>query len=298
MKLSLAFPVALVALLTGCARTESKTAPAVAAAAPAPSAAKSHPIRGEIVGLDGKRDVVLIHHEEIPGYMPAMTMEFSIPGIDLATLREGQRISARMDAPVDGIFPLTEFRLVSPVDDQAVAAAALALRQDTHTRGNNAYREIGEAVPSFTLYNQDGRAVSFDTFRGKRIVLNFIFTRCPVATMCPASTAKMMALQAAAKKAGVKNFELVSISFDTAYDTPPVLKQYAAARGIDTSNFSFLTGPESAIRDLLAQFGVIAEPGDNVFKHSLSTLLIGTDGRIVHRIDGSTWEPNEFLSRL
>ena len=254
-----------------------------------------HPIRGEIVGLDLPRQVLLIHHEEIPGYMPSMTMEFSVAGLDLATVREGQHLTATMGAPVDGIFPLTAFKLLNSPADQAVAAATLALRQETFTRGKNPYREIGEAVPSFTLYNQDGRAVSFDTFRGKRVILNFIFTRCPVATMCPASTAKMMSLQAAAKTRGLADFELVSISFDSAYDTPPVLKKYAGERGIDTTHFSFLTGPENALRDLLAQFGIIAEPGDNIFKHSLATLLIGADGKILHRVDGSTWIPDDFF---
>jgi protein SCO1/2 len=281
----LRLPLILALLAAGCSR---ETAPA----------ARGHAIRGEIVGLDRPRNVLLIHHEEIPGYMPAMTMEFSAPGIDLAQLREGQRISARMGEPVDGVFPLTEFKVAASPQDQAVAAAALALRQDTSTRGKNVYREVGEVAPAFTLYDQDGRAVAFDHFRGKRVVLNFIFTRCPVATMCPASTARMMALQAAAKKAGVTDLELVSISFDSAYDTPPVLKAYAQARGIDTANFSFLTGPENAIRDLLAQFGVIAEPGESIFKHTLSTLLIGRDGRILHRVDGSTWSPDEFLNRL
>ena len=272
-------------LAAGCSREAAPTA-------------RGHAIRGEIVGLDRPRNVLRIHHEEIPGYMPAMTMEFNAPGIDLAPLREGQRISARMGEPVDGVFPLTEFQVAASPQDQAVAAAALALRQDTSTRGKNVYREVRETAPTFTLYNQDGRAVAFDHFRGKRVVLNFIFTRCPVATMCPASTARMMALQAAAKKAGVTDLELVSISFDSAYDTPPVLKAYAQARGIDTANFSFLTGPENAIRDLLAQFGVIAEPGESIFKHTLSTLLIGRDGKILHRVDGSTWSPDEFLNRL
>ncbi|MCX6956031.1 MAG: SCO family protein [Verrucomicrobia bacterium] len=296
-------------LLAACTRTDPKASPSTPPPSPAtasapspaptaPAAPTSYPIRGEIVGFDLPRQVLVIHHEEIPGYMPAMTMEFTAPGIDLTKLREGQRLAARMGAPLDGVFPLTEFRLLDPAQDQAVAAAALALRQDTFTRGKNVYREVGEPAPSFTLYNQDGKAVSFATFRGQRVVLNFIFTRCPVATMCPASTAKMMALQAAAKKAGVKNLELVSISFDSAYDTPPVLKQYATERGIDTTNFSFLTGPENAIRDLLAQFGVIAQPGENVFKHTLSTLLIGPDGKILHRVDGSTWTPDDFLPRL
>lgn len=282
-------------LLSACSRPESKT---VSAPAKNSMAAAVHDIRGEIVGFDLPRKVLLIHHEEIPDYMPAMTMEFTADGVDLATLREGQRISARMGLPVDGVFPLTNFRVLPTTPDATLAAATLALRQDTFTRGKNAYREVGESVPSFTLLNQDGRPVSFDHFRGKRVVLNFIFTRCPVATMCPASTAKMMSLQAAAQKAGIADLELVSISFDTAYDTPPVLKAYADARGIDTTHWSFLTGPESAIRDLLAQFGVIAEPGENVFKHSLATLLIGADGKIQHRIDGSTWSPDEFLARL
>ena len=295
MKLPLVFsprlPLALLLLVaTACTRTE--TTPSTASAS---TAAAVHPIRGEIVGLDLPRQVLLIHHEEIPGYMPSMTMEFSVAGLDLATVREGQHLTATMGAPVDGIFPLTAFKLLNSPADQAVAAATLALRQETFTRGKNPYREIGEAVPSFTLYNQDGRAVSFDTFRGKRVILNFIFTRCPVATMCPASTAKMMSLQAAAKTRGLADFELVSISFDSAYDTPPVLKKYAAERGIDTTHFSFLTGPENALRDLLAQFGIIAEPGDNIFKHSLATLLIGADGKILHRVDGSTWIPDDFF---
>ena len=282
-------PLALLLLVaTACTRTETSSSPAAAV----------HPIRGEIVGLDLPRQVLLIHHEEIPGYMPAMTMEFSVTGLDLATVRTGQRLTATMGLPVDGIFPLTDFKLLDSPADRAVAAAALALRQETFTRGKNSYREIGEAAPSFTLYNQDGQAVSFDTFRGKRVVLNFIFTRCPVATMCPAATAKMMALQAAAKRRGLTNLELVSISFDSAYDTPPVLKKYATERGIDTKNFSFLTGPEKAIRDLLAQFGVIAEPGENIFKHTLATLLIGTDGKILHREDGSAWSPDDLLKFL
>lgn len=288
MKRSLPTSLGLAAalLLAGCTRTEPS------------AAAKSYDLRGEIVGLDAAKRTLLIHHEEIPGYMPAMTMEFSAPDFDFAKFRAGQKLTARMGEAVDGVFPLTRVQLLLTPDDQAVAAAALALRQETSIRGKNAYREVGEAAPSFTLYNQDGRAVSFDHFRGRRVVLNFIFTRCPVPTMCPASTTKMMALQAAAKKAGVTNLELVSISFDAAFDTPPVLKAYAEARGIDTTNFSFLTGPETAIRDLLEQFGVIAEPGENIFKHTLATLLIGPNGKILHRVDGSTWVPDEFLNRL
>lgn len=76
------------------------------------------------------------------------------------------------------------------------------------------------------------------------------------------------------------------------------MKDYAAARGIDTSNFSFLTGPETAIRDLLMQFGVIAEFQDGLLRHTLATLLIDEQGRIIHRADGSEWLVDEFVEKM
>jgi protein SCO1/2 len=135
-------------------------------------------------------------------------------------------------------------------------------------------------------------------FHGKQLMLNFIYSRCPIATMCPAATAKMMQTQQLARAAGVPNLELVSITLDPAYDTPGVLKEYAAVRGIDTTNFSFLTGPENAIKDLLTQFGVIAEFKGDLLSHTLATLLIDENGKIIHRTDGSQWEPQDFVAKM
>jgi protein SCO1/2 len=116
--------------------------------------------------------------------------------------------------------------------------------------------------------------------------------------MCPASTAKMMATQKLAREAAVAGIEFVSITLDPAFDTPAVLQEYAAVRGIDTQNFSFLTGPETAIRDLLTQFGIIAEFEGDLLKHTLATVLIDERGKIIHRADGSVWEPREFVSKM
>jgi protein SCO1/2 len=180
----------------------------------------------------------------------------------------------------------------------AVAAGAMKLRQDTFTKGKNAYREVGEEIPDFTLYDQDGRIVQGGRFRGKMVMINFIYTRCPIATMCPASTMKMQSAQKSARELGVKDIEFVSFTMDPAYDTPGVLKEYATSRGIETTNFSLLTGPEAAIRDLLTQFGVIAEFKGDILNHTLTTLLIGDDGKILHRADGKDWEPKEFVARM
>lgn len=295
--------VAASALLwSGCGRSDGPAAGSGAATA-ATSAEKGagekrYPLTGVVVSVDAAKKVLVVTHDEIPGYMPAMTMEFLVSGGDAAVAKPGQKIRAEMIPSKDGDFRLEKIWPADQAVVAAVSAGATVLRQDTFTRGKNAYREIGEAVPDFTLYDQEGRVVQGARFRGKMVMMNFIFTRCPVATMCPASTAKMMGTQKQAKDAGVTQVEFVSITLDPTYDTPGVLKEYATTRGIDTGNFSFLTGPETAVRDLLTQFGVIAELKGELIQHTLATLLIGPDGKIVHRADGSAWEPKDFVARM
>jgi len=280
---------ALLLSLVGCTRSgEPKPEPGP----------PRHPLTGQVVSVDPARKVAVVHHEKIEGVMPEMTMEFAISGGDAAVLKPGQRIRADVIPSDTGDWRLERIWPDERADAAAIAAQADALRQDTLIRGRSAYREVGEAMPDFALYDQTGAVVQSTRFRGKRIMLNFIYTRCPVATMCPASTAKMMQVQKAAREAGVKNLELVSITLDPDYDTPGVLREYASIRGIDTSNFSFLTGPERAIKDLLTQFGVIADFKDNLVNHTLATLLIDEHGRIVHRADGSAWDPRDFVAKL
>ncbi|MBI5770686.1 MAG: SCO family protein [Verrucomicrobia bacterium] len=292
--LAAAVVAALLGALTACSRPESAAKGSAVAAKPA----ERYAMRGEVISLDAARKVLVVKHEEIKGYMPAMTMEFAVDARDLNATKPGQRIRAEMIPSKDGDFRLEKIWPDEAAAAATVAAAANALRQDTHTRGKNAYREIGEAMPDFALYDQEARVVPSGRFRGKQIMLNFIFTRCPVATMCPASTAKMMLTQKGARDAGVPNIEFVSITLDPAYDTPAVLKEYAQTRGIDTQNFSFLTGPDNAIKDLLAQFGVIAELEGELIKHTLATLLIAENGQISHRADGSAWEPKDFVAKM
>ena len=257
-----------------------------------------YPLTGEILRVDPERKVLVVKHEEIKGLMPAMTMEFLASAGDLALARPGQKIRAEMVSGAESEYRLENIWPDDVTSKSTVAAGANQLRQDTHARGKNAYREIGETVPDFALYDQSGRVVQSARFRGKQLMLNFIFTRCPIATMCPAATSKMIAVQKLARESGVSNLEMISISLDPAFDTPGVLGSYADSYRIDTKNFSLLTGPESAIKDLLTQFGVIAAFEGDILKHTLTTLLIDEKGTIAHRVDGSQWEPADFVAKM
>jgi protein SCO1/2 len=255
-------------------------------------------LAGEVVSVDPARKVLVVRHNEIAGYMPAMTMEFPVAPGDAAAARPGERIRAELVVGKGGAVRLEDIWPDDKVSLDRIDSGARMLRQDTLAKGAAAFREIGEKVPDFVLYDQDGRVVDSARFRGKQVMLNFIYTRCPVANMCPLSTTKMMATQKLAREAGVAGIEFVSITLDPAHDTPGVLREYADARKIDTANFSFLTGPEAAIRDLLTQFGVLAQFKGDLLDHTLATLLIDGRGRIAWRADGSAWEPGEFVERM
>jgi len=278
--------------LAGCARQSTQPVAKIN------TNPKEYALCGEVVALSKERGTVIVKHDEIPGYMPPMTMEFTFEPADQEKLGEGRMFRGRLVDDGHGNLHLRAVELIDEVKERAIRAAANQLRQDTEMRGKGAYREIGETVPQFSLYNQDGAVIPVSRFRGRFVVMNFIYTRCPIATMCPASTNRMISLQREAKVQGITQLELVSITLDPAYDTPSVLREYATVRGVDFANFSFLTGPEGAVRDLLHQFGVIVEPGDNYLKHTLSTLLIDGQGKIIHRVDGTNWSPAEFLARL
>ncbi len=288
----------LALLAAGVTPACKRAADGAKADAPAEASTARRTLTGRVVSVLKDRASLLVDHDEIPGYMPRMTMEFLVGPGDLALAREGAALRATLVDEGAGRFRLEGIWWADATADAAIQQASSKLREDTTIRGRGAYREVGENLPDFALYNQEGKVVDAGRWRGKQILLNFIFTRCPVATMCPASTARMMETQAKAKAAGVANLELVSITLDPEYDTPGVLRDYAEARGIDTSNFSFLTGPESAIKDLFKQFGILTEMKGGVLTHTLATLLINEQGRIVWRADGSGWSVDEFVERM
>jgi protein SCO1/2 len=285
------FVAGVLAGLAGCAKAEHGSTPA--------TAQKRYSLTGQVQSTDPGKRTIRLTHDAVDGLMPAMTMDFPASPGDLGTVHPGEHIRADLVIDHPGAEPRLE--KIWPDDRQAradIAAGQKALREDTHDRGTEAYREVGEAIPEFSLYDQSGQVIHSGQFRGKQVMLNFIYSRCPSADMCPAATAKMMMAQRLAAKAGVRNIQFVSITLDPVFDTPGVLKEYAEARSIDTSNFSFLTGPDGAVRDLLTQFGVLADFSDGIVKHTLTTLLIDARGKIIWRADGSQWDPADFVARM
>ena len=142
-------------------------------------------------------------------------------------------------------------------------------------------------VPSFKLLNQDGEYVSNFDLMGYNYIVNFFFTSCP--TICPTTTLNLIELQKKINAYGVENFKIISISVDPENDTPLKMKEYAQSMNIDLSNWSFLTGPEQEIYDIVTSGFSLAVGKDDLAPggvfHSPSITIVDKHGYIRTGID-------------
>ena len=152
-------------------------------------------------------------------------------------------------------------------------------------------------IIAFSGINQDGDFFQFKNFLGKAVVINFIFTRCKAAKMCPASTRRMSMLQEKAREIGLDDLHLLSITFDPEYDSPGILKQFGESYDIEFDTFTFMTARLQWIEDLMRYFGIITIEQDGTINHTMATLLIDQKGRVHYRKEGSVWKVDDFLAR-
>ena len=96
------------------------------------------------------------------------------------------------------------------------------LRQLTATMSRRKYVKQGDYIPNFAMINQHGEYLQIRQLQGKPFILNFIFTRCTVPKMCPASSKRMSVLQDTTRESGLSDLQFVTISFDPDFDSPGI----------------------------------------------------------------------------
>lgn len=159
------------------------------------------------------------------------------------------------------------------------------------------FLEEDDFILSFAGINHEGEFFQFNDFLGKILVVNFIFTRCQAAEMCPAATLKMSRMQDEARDLGLVDLHFLSISFDPENDSPGALNTYAKSYGIESDTFTFMTAGKDLIEDLMRYFGIITIEEDGTINHTMATLLINQKGRVHYRKEGSVWKVSDFLER-
>lgn len=248
---------------------------------------------GTIVRTEPPRHRLLI--EEVPGSVPVEY--FARPG-DLEIPWAGRRV--RFEVLVDGgrrwadtIFPAgdEELRRVAEVTD--------ALRRQTADQGRLVTRMPRDLIPDLALWDQDARLVFKKDLLGAPFALNFIFTSCRSAKMCPASTACMKQLgDELAKDPRLKAVRLLTITFDPEVDSPGLLRTYAQGHGIDLARHRFLTGDAGQIKDLMRNFGILTVRDDGTIVHNAALIVVNAQGRIAQRREGASFDATDVAKVL
>lgn len=283
---------AVLVLSCGCSRDGSGRA-----IAPEPSTNRQvFRVKGIVRSVDLSRRQVEIKHEEIPGYMPAMTMPFDVKDTNqLGGLKPGQTVSFRLivtdtDGWIDEIQKLEIAATNGPPP-----SSSLRQVKDVEPLGR------GDPLPDYPFTNQFGQRFETRQFKGQALALTFIFTRCPFPTFCPRMAANFEETQQKlfGDAQAPANWQLLTISFDPEFDTPAVLKAYAEARHYDPRHWTFATGALVDVTAIGEQFGLAfwRDPPGSI-SHNLRTAVIDASGRVQKIFEGNTWSSDELAEEI
>jgi protein SCO1/2 len=271
---------------------------AAALACGTPVEQRSYALQGQVQSIDAPRKLVIVKHEEIKGFMPAMTMPYEVQDAKaLDALAPGDLITSTLVVFSNGAH-LTNLKKVgqAPLEKPPAEAPMPAASSGFELL------KPGEAVPDGAFVDQDGKKRSFGAFKGTPVVMTFIYTRCPLPTFCPLMDRHFASLQKTMKDdAALKDVHLVTVSFDPTTDTPAVLKAHAKTLNADLRHWTFLTGDRDAVDQFAARFGVsvsraLNDPRD--IGHNLRTVVISADGKLVKTYTGNDWSPDQVLADL
>ncbi len=281
---------AALAILAGC-----HSAPRPDASASTTAGYKTYKMRGKIVHTNAATSEVTVQHGAIAGFMDAMTMPYKVkdPNI-LSELHPGDTITADV--------------LVSQHDDLDIFLDHIVVvaqgKPDYKPQATYHVPQSGDVVPDFALRNQDGRQIHLSQFHGKQLLVTFIYTRCPLPNFCPRVTREFAELhqRIAADPTLASKTHLLCISFDPDNDTPARLRAYGATYiGSDASTaftrWDFAV-PDKPTLTKMAQFfdiGLTSE-ADNTITHTLSTTLIGADGKVESFYPGNEWTVDQVFA--
>lgn len=289
-KFLLTLAVFALAVSFGCQKPET---------APDETKVKRYPIKGKVVSVDREKKRAKVEHEEIPGFMEAMTMDFPIHEDWVwEDLKPTVEIQAELvvDSSRKDPYWLEKIAIVAlPGAGQEIPAAAKP-------------SQIGKTIPDFTLTNQDGKKIKASDYRGKALAITFIYRECPLPEYCIKMSQHFsdMANRIAADAQAKQNTRLLSISFDPDRDTPEKLKTYGLGYlGKDPKDdftvWQLAVGTDAEVRTIADFFGLKYEVDQNdkaQINHSLVTAVISADGKVTQVFNGGRWTPDEVMNEL
>ncbi len=244
-----------------------------------PQAAKRYPFTGRVVSIDTKAQSANIDGDLVQGFMEPMVMAYKVkPPSMLNQLSPGDSVSAEIvvvdhdarDESADSDYWLENVKVTGHAAEPPA-------------KGPKAFHmpSPGEEVPDFAFTDQDGKHISLHQFRGKVLMVTFIYTRCPFPDFCPRMSSNFGEIyKKIASNSSLADTQLLSVSFDPEHDTPKVLRQYgfSVAHTKDAALFQhwkFAAPRTDDLPKVADFFALTVKPEGGMITHNLSTVVIG-----------------------
>jgi len=248
------------------------------------------------VAVKPKEKSVEIKHEEIPNFMPAMTMPFDVKDAkELAALGPGDNVSFRMIVTdTEGWIDQIK-KTAAPVTNSPPTTGPFRLVREVEPLGE------GDPLPDYHFTNQFAQPFSTAQFKGEALAITFLFTRCPFPTFCPLmanhfseAQQKLLALSSAPT-----NWHLLTVSFDPDFDKPAILKSFAERYKYDPAHWSFATWALIDITALAEQVGLTFWHDDTgSISHNLRTVVVDASGRLQKILAWNQWSSDELVAEI
>lgn len=266
--------------------------------AAASTVANTYFASGLVLRIDRQHLAIQVSCQAIPGYMDAMVMTLPVrKAAALDGLKPG--VSIDFELSVDRNTAYAQNIRVHAYEN--TAQEPMAARQleilSAATRASSPAEpslQIGQAVPDFTLTDQNHETTQLARFAGKVVAITFIYTRCPLPNFCFRMSNNFGVLrQRFADRMG-KDLVLLSVTFDPEHDTPEVLAQYATTWTKDQTGWHFLTGSAADIQKVCSRLRVSASQDEGFMTHSLHTAIIDRRGRLAANLEGNEYTAKQL----
>lgn len=259
------------------------------------AAPQTYSVKGILRAINSADKSVTIEHEEIPEYMPAMTMPFDVRSMtEVEPLKVGDGIKFRLVVTEKSSW----IEGIEKIDAAQVKVASKRLAIVSNSAMADRLKE-GDRLPEFQLVDQQNQQISRETFAGKPLFITFIFTRCPVPNFCPLMSRNFVDIQEALEGSPQKDqVQYLSISFDPGFDTPEILANYAKQYNADGKRWRFATGSAEQIKQLTDAFSVYVQPEQGSISHGLVTAFIRPDGTVEKMFRGNSWPVSDAVDAV
>jgi protein SCO1/2 len=148
---------------------------------------------------------------------------------------------------------------------------------------------IGQTLGDYTLTDSQGRAVNLADYRGRPLLISMIFTSCY--HVCPAITQHLdFAVKAAREALGADSFQVITVGFDTAVDTPEAMRRFARKQDVEDPNWAFLSGNAETMAALVDNIGFVHFPSPRGFDHINQVTVVDRDGVIYRQVYGAAFD--------